>query len=109
MSGSMNRVTLIGNLGADPEGHNTRDGRRIVRFSIATTETWKDRNGERQERTEWHRIVAYNGIGEIAERFLRKGSRVYVEGQLPTRKWTDAEGTERLLNCRKCCRASASE
>jgi single-strand DNA-binding protein len=69
----------------------------VVSFSLATSDSWTDKEGERQERTEWHRVVAYNGLGEIAERFLRKGSRVYVEGQLQTRKWTDTEGTERLI------------
>jgi single-strand DNA-binding protein len=87
---------LLGNLGRDPEVREIPSG-KVVSFSLATTEHWTDREGEKQEQTDWHRVVAYNGVGEVAERFLRKGSRVYVEGQLQTRKWTDAEGTERLI------------
>jgi single-strand DNA-binding protein len=96
MSSSMNRITLIGNLGADPEVRNTQDGRRIVSFSVATTETWKS-GGERKERTQWHKIVIFNeGLGELAEKYLTKGSKVLVEGSLNYRKWTEAAGAERM-------------
>ncbi|GAB4185453.1 MAG: single-stranded DNA-binding protein [Thalassobaculales bacterium] len=97
MAGSVNKVILVGNLGRDPEVRQTNDGRKIVNLNLATSDSWKDRNtGERQERTEWHRVVIFNeNLGEIAERYLRKGSKVYVEGQLQTRKWTDQSGQER--------------
>ena len=97
MAGSVNKVILIGNLGRDPESRQTQDGRPIVNFSVATSETWKDRQtGERRERTEWHRVVIFNEhLADIAQRYLRKGSKVYVEGQLQTRKWTDQSGQER--------------
>ena len=97
MAGSVNKVILVGNLGKDPEVTSTQDGTKIVRFSIATSESWKDRNsGERQERTEWHRVVIFNeNLATIAEKYLRKGSKVYLEGQLQTRKWTDQSGQER--------------
>ena len=93
----VNKVILVGNLGRDPEVRHTQDGRKIVNFSIATSETWKDRQtGERRERTEWHRIVIFNeGLAGIAEQYLRKGSKVYIEGQLQTRKWTDQSGVEK--------------
>lgn len=89
MAGSVNKVILIGNLGADPEVRNTQDGRPIVNLRIATSENWRDRNsGERREKTEWHRVVIFNeGLARIAEQYLRKGSKVYLEGQLQTRKW----------------------
>lgn len=89
MSGSVNKVILIGNLGADPEVRQTQDGRPIVNLRVATSESWRDRNsGERRERTEWHRVVIFNeGLAKIAEQYLRKGSKVYIEGQLQTRKW----------------------
>lgn len=97
MAGSINKVILIGNLGKDPEVRKTQDGKSIVNFSVATSETWKDRNtGERREKTEWHRVVVFNeGLARIAEQYLRKGSKVYIEGQLQTRKWTDQSGQEK--------------
>jgi single-strand DNA-binding protein len=97
MAGSVNKVILVGNLGRDPEVRNTQDGARIVHLSIATSDSWKDRgSGERKERTEWHRVVIFNDkLGEIAERYLRKGSKVYLEGALQTRKWAGQDGQER--------------
>ena len=97
MSGSVNKVILIGNLGADPEIRRTQDGRPIANLRVATSETWRDRNtGERKERTEWHRVVIFNeGLCKVAEQYLRKGSKVYLEGQLQTRKWEDQNGQER--------------
>lgn len=97
MAGSVNKVILVGNLGRDPEVRNTQDGTKIVHLSVATSETWKDRgSGERKERTEWHRVVIFNDrLGEIAERYLRKGSKVYLEGTLQTRKWAGQDGQER--------------
>ncbi len=97
MAGSVNKVILIGNLGADPEIRTTQDGRPIVNLRIATSESWRDRNsGERRERTEWHRVVIFNeGLAKIAEQYLRKGSKVYIEGQLQTRKWQDQSGQDR--------------
>ncbi|WP_315902765.1 single-stranded DNA-binding protein [Microbaculum marinisediminis] len=97
MSGSVNKVILVGNLGADPEIRRTQDGRPIANLRVATTETWRDRNsGERRERTEWHRVVIFNeGLCKIAEQYLRKGSKVYIEGQLQTRKWQDQSGQDR--------------
>lgn len=97
MSGSINKVTLIGNLGRDPESHNTKNGRLIVNLNIATSESWKDKNtGERSERTEWHRVVIFSeGLAKIAQQYLRKGSKVYLEGQLQTRKWQDKSGQDR--------------
>jgi single-strand DNA-binding protein len=97
MSGFLNRVTLIGNLGADPEVRHTQSGQRIVSMSIATSERWKDpRSGEPRERTEWHRIVIFNeGLGKIAEQYLTKGAKVLVEGQMRTRKWQDQSGHDR--------------
>jgi single-strand DNA-binding protein len=97
MAGSVNKVILVGNLGRDPEVRNTQDGGKIVQLSVATSESWKDRgSGERKERTEWHRVVIFNDkLGEIAERYLRKGSKVYLEGALQTRKWTGQDGVEK--------------
>ena len=97
MSGFLNRVQLIGNLGRDPEVRTTQTGGRIVTLSIATSESWKDdRSGERRERTEWHRVVIFNeGLGKIAERYLEKGAKVYLEGKLTTRKWQDQSGADR--------------
>lgn len=97
MAGSVNKVILIGNLGRDPEVRSFPSGGRVANFSIATSENWRDKqSGERRERTEWHRIAVYNdGLVGVVERYLRKGSKVYVEGQLETRKWTDAQGQER--------------
>ena len=97
MAGSVNKVILIGNLGRDPEIRSTNDGTRVANFSLATNETWRDRNtGERRERTEWHRVVIFNErLVDIAEKYLRKGSKIFVEGQLQTRKWTGQDGQER--------------
>jgi len=97
MAGSVNKVILLGNLGRDTEIRNTQDGNKIVNLSIATSEKWKDRmSGEPRERTEWHRVVIFNeNLARIAEQYLRKGSSVYVEGQLQTRKWTDQQGVEK--------------
>ncbi len=97
MAGSVNKVILIGNLGRDPEIRHTNDGMPIVNLSVATSEQWRDRtSGERRERTEWHRVVIFNErLGEVAQKYLHKGSKVYLEGQLQTRKWTDQQGQER--------------
>ena len=93
MSGSVNKVTLIGNLGRDPEVRAMQNGDKIVQLSVATSDRWKDKNsGEQRERTEWHRVVIFNdALGKIAEQYLKKGSTVYLEGQLQTRKWTDQQ------------------
>ena len=97
MAGSVNKVILLGNLGRDPDVRASQDGNKIVNLSIATSERWKDRNsGEQREKTEWHRVVIFNeNLARIAEQYLRKGSNVYVEGQLQTRKWTDQQGIEK--------------
>jgi len=97
MAGSVNKVILIGNLGADPDIKRTQDGRPIANLSIATSESWRDKNsGERREKTEWHRVVIFNeGLCKIAESYLKKGSKVYIEGQLQTRKWTDQSGQDK--------------
>lgn len=97
MAGSINKVILVGNLGKDPEVRHSQDGKKIVTFSLATSDTWKDKmTGERKERTEWHRVVIFNdGMAGVAEKYLRKGSKVYIEGQLQTRKWTDDSGVEK--------------
>jgi len=96
MSGYLNKVTLIGNLGRDPEVRATRDGKQVVTLNIATSESWRDASGTRVERTEWHRVVIWNdGLGRIAEKYLAKGAKVYVEGKLVTNKWTDTAGVER--------------
>lgn len=97
MAGSVNKVILLGNLGRDPEIRNTQDGNKIVNLSVATSEKWKDRmSGEPRERTEWHRVVIFNeNLARVAEQYLRKGSSVYLEGQLQTRKWTDQQGVEK--------------
>ena len=97
MAGSVNKVILVGNLGRDPEIRTTQDGLKIVNMSLATSETWRDRNtGERRERTEWHRVVIFNErLADVAEKYLRKGSKIYVEGALQTRKWTDQNGQDR--------------
>lgn len=94
---SLNKVQLIGNLGKDPEVHKTQDGRSIVNFSLATAERWRDKStGERKEKTEWHTIVIFNeALAQVAEKYLKKGSSVYVEGQLQTRKWVDKNGDDR--------------
>ncbi|MBY3433093.1 single-stranded DNA-binding protein [Rhizobium laguerreae] len=97
MAGSVNKVILIGNLGADPEIRKTQDGRSIANLRLATTENWKDRNnGERKSKTEWHSVVIFNeGLCKVAEQYLKKGSTVYIEGQLQTRKWQDQSGQDR--------------
>lgn len=97
MAGSVNKVILVGNLGADPEIRRTQDGRPVANLRLATSETWRDKNtGERRERTEWHRVVIFNeNLCRVAEQYLKKGSKVYVEGQLQTRKWQDQSGQER--------------
>lgn len=97
MVGSINKVILVGNLGADPKVSNTANGAKIVNLNVATSESWKDRaSGERKERTEWHRVVIFNpNLADVAERYLRKGSKVYLEGQLQTRRWEDNSGQER--------------
>ncbi len=97
MAGSVNKVILVGNLGKDPEVRSGQDGSKIVNFSLATSETWNDRaSGERKERTEWHRIVVFNDrIADVVEKYVRKGSKVYIEGSLQTRKWTDQGGQEK--------------
>lgn len=92
---SLNRVSLLGNLGSDPELRYTADGMAIANLSIATTERWKDKEGKRQEKTEWHRIVFYKGLAEVAGEYLKKGVMVYLEGKLRTREWEDKEGTKR--------------
>lgn len=97
MAGSVNKVILIGNLGRDPEVRSTQDGMKIVQLSVATSESWKDKaSGERKDKTEWHRVVIFNErLAETAEKYLRKGAKIYVEGQLQTRKWTDKDGVEK--------------
>ena len=95
--GGVNKVILIGNLGADPEVRYTPDGVPVANFNLATTESWTDRNGERQERTEWHKIVAWRKLAEIAGQYLKKGSRIYVEGKLQTRSWEDQNGQRRYM------------
>ncbi|VAV96157.1 Single-stranded DNA-binding protein [hydrothermal vent metagenome] len=97
MAGSVNKVILIGNLGRDPEVRHTQDGKPVVTLNLATSESWKDRNsGERKERTEWHRVVIFNeNLCRVAEQYLRKGSTLYIEGALQTRKWTDNAGVEK--------------
>jgi single-strand DNA-binding protein len=97
MAGSVNKVILVGNLGRDPELRSTQDGTRIANLNLATSESWRDRtSGERKERTEWHRVVIFNErLVELAEKYLRKGSKIYVEGALQTRKWTDQQGVEK--------------
>ena len=97
MSGSVNKVILVGNLGRDPEVRRLNSGDQVVNIRIATSENWRDKTtGERKEKTEWHNVVIFNdGIGKIVEQYCKKGSKVYVEGQLQTRKWTDASGAEK--------------
>lgn len=97
MAGSVNKVILVGNLGRDPEIRSTQDGREIANLAIATSETWKDKNtGERKEKTEWHRVVILNdGLVNVVKNYVKKGSKVYIEGSLQTRKWTDKDGQEK--------------
>jgi single-strand DNA-binding protein len=94
----VNKVILVGNVGRDPESRTMNNGGKVVNLSVATSETWRDKNsGERQEKTEWHRVVIFNEkIGEVAEKYVRKGSRIYIEGSLQTRKWTDQSGAEKF-------------
>jgi single-strand DNA-binding protein len=98
MAGSVNKVILIGNLGRDPEVRQTQDGLKIVHLSLATSENWNDKaTGERKEKTEWHRIIIFNErLSEVAEKYLKKGSKVYIEGQIQTRKWSDSSGQEKF-------------
>jgi len=97
MAGSVNKVILVGNLGRDPEVRMTQDNKKIVNMSVATSDSWKDKNtGERREKTEWHRVVIFSdGLANIAEKYLRKGSKVYLEGQLQTRKWQGQDGQDK--------------
>lgn len=96
MAGSVNKVTLVGNLGKDPEARSMNNGGEVVSFSLATTENWNDRDGNRQERTEWHNVVIFNeNLGRIAKQYLKKGNKAYIEGQLQTRKWQDQNGNDR--------------
>jgi single-strand DNA-binding protein len=97
MAGSVNKVILVGNLGKDPEVRRMTSGEPVVNLSLATSESWRDKaSGERKEKTEWHRVVIFNkNLADVAEKYLKKGSKVYVEGQLQTRKWTDKDGQEK--------------
>ena len=97
MAGSVNKVILVGNLGKDPEVRRLNSGDQVVNFSVATSETWRDKNsGERKERTEWHNVVIFNeNLGKVAEQYCKKGTKVYIEGQLQTRKWQDQSGADR--------------
>lgn len=97
MAGSVNKVILVGNLGADPEVRRMQDNRPVVNLRVATSDTWRDKaTGERKEKTEWHRVVIFNeGLARVAEQYLKKGAKVYIEGQLQTRKWTDQAGVEK--------------
>jgi len=96
MSGSVNKVILVGNLGKDPEARSMNSGGEVVSFTLATSETWNDRDGNRQEKTEWHNVVIFNeNLGRVAKNYLRKGQKAYIEGQLQTRKWTDQNGNDR--------------
>ena len=96
MAGFVNKVTLLGNLGGDPDIRSFQNGGRVLSFSLATSETWKDNHGERKERTTWHRVSVYvDGLIDVAEKYLHKGSKVYVEGKLENREWTDPEGVKR--------------
>lgn len=97
MSGSVNKAIIVGNLGADPEVRRMANGNPVVNFSVATSESWKDRDGNRKERVEWHRVVVFSeGLCKIAEQYLRKGSKVYIEGQIQTRRWTDQSGQDKF-------------
>ena len=98
MAGSVNKVILVGNLGRDPEIRSTQDGTRVANLSLATSESWRDKNsGERRERTEWHRVVVFNDrLVDVCEKYLKKGSKIYIEGALQTRKWTDQSGQEKF-------------
>lgn len=119
MAGSINKAIIVGNLGKEPDIRATQDGREVATLSIATSESWKDKQtGERKEKTEWHRIVIFNeNIVKVAKQYLRKGSKIYVEGQLTTRKWTDKDGVDRYVteivlqgyNCRMTLLDKASD
>src|SRR3546814_9553788 len=99
MAGSVNKVTLVGNLGADPEARSLNNGGEVVNLRVATSETWKDQSGQRQERTEWHRVVIFNEtLGRVAKHYLRNGSTVYLEGQPQTRKWNNQQGQAQNSN-----------
>src|SRR5688572_86328 len=96
MAGSLNCVQLIGNVGKDPEVRNTQSGQKVANLSVATSESWNDKaSGERKERTEWHRVVIWGQLAEVAEKYLRKGHKVYLQGQVQTRKWSDKDGVEK--------------
>ena len=96
MAGSVNKVILVGNLGRDPDVRHTQNGGKVANLRLATSETWKDRqSGERKERTEWHSVVVWGNLADICERYLKKGSKIYIQGQLQTRKWQDQSGNER--------------
>ena len=95
MSGSVNKVTLLGNLGRDPEVRQLNNGGNVTNLSLATTDRWSDQSGERQERTEWHRVVLFGKLADVAAQYLKKGSQAYFEGRLQTRKWTDQDGKDR--------------
>lgn len=96
MARGINKVILVGNVGVDPDVRYLPNGNAVTTLSIATSETWKDKvSGEKQERTEWHRVVCFNRLGEIAGEYVRKGSKLYVEGSLRTRKWQDQQGQDR--------------
>jgi single-strand DNA-binding protein len=95
MANSVNKVILVGRLGKDPEVKYTQAGVPVARFTLATDESWKDQNGEKQQRTEWHNIVLWRGLAEVAEKFLRKGSQIYLEGKIRTRSWDDKEGNKK--------------
>ncbi len=99
MAGSINKVILIGNLGSDPEMRVSQDGKKIARLSLATNESWKDKStGEKKEKTEWHKVVIFSpGLSDVAEKYLKKGSSVYIEGQIQTRKYTDQAGMEKYI------------
>ncbi|MBF0455934.1 MAG: single-stranded DNA-binding protein [Magnetococcales bacterium] len=95
MSRSLNKVQLIGNVGQEPDIRFTQDGRPIANFSVATSETWKDKQGQRQEKTEWHRVVAFGKLAEIIQQYVHKGSKLFIEGKMQTRKWTDNQGQDK--------------
>lgn len=96
MAGTVNKVILVGNLGKDPEVRTMQNGNRVANLSVATSDSWKDKGGERQEKTEWHRVVVFGNLADIAERYLKKGSKVYLCGSLQTRRWTDQQGAEKF-------------
>ena len=98
----LNKVTLIGNLGKDPDIRHTRDGTAVANLSIATAESWKGKDGQRQERTEWHRVVLWGHLAGIAEQYLSKGRQVYIEGKIQTRKWQDKDGADRFVTEIRC-------